>query len=201
MSSACSRYSARRSAIPSTALQAQSSTWSRYRPSVLDELAHRAVLLAHRRHRVAALHQPLELVVQGRLDRLHVRQSWPTMKSYSFSKPRVERRAVDMADHLSEGEQPVDVRDQERVVLLRRGTQGSQAVVGVSLLDHAPSPACGPLDPRREHRAPDRGHPLGLQTHSGPRLTVCRSEGSPAVVDQSPGPSTAFLVSSPRGKQ
>ncbi len=48
------------------------------------------------------------------------------MNAYSSSNSEVDGRAIDVADHLGQREQPVDVRHQPGVVLLAGGAQGEQ---------------------------------------------------------------------------
>lgn len=90
---------------------------SAIRGELIDETAHLGVLLAHRHHRVAAVHEPLELVVERRLDRIHVRQQLTDDEPVLVLEQRMQRRAIDLTDHLREDEETVDVRHELRVVV------------------------------------------------------------------------------------
>ncbi len=93
-------------------------TTSWYSPGRRDEPPQLGVLPAHRRHGVPPLHEPVQLAVEGGLDRLHVGQE------LAHDEP-VLRLALDqelgrdaLVDHPGQPGQLLDMRDEPIVVLV-----------------------------------------------------------------------------------
>jgi DNA-binding PadR family transcriptional regulator len=96
---------------------------------LVDQAEHRRVLLAHRRHRVPALHELLEPAVERRFDRRHVRDELADEEGVLLLEQVVERRALDVADHLGEDLEAVDVGQEARVVVLAGRAEGAEPFV------------------------------------------------------------------------
>ena len=93
----------------------------------VDQPAQLGVLTTHRGHRVPALHEPIQLAVQGRLDGLDVRQQLTGDETVLDLARLAEPGCDRLAEHLGQLGQAVDVRHQPVVMLVAGLGQGRHA--------------------------------------------------------------------------
>ena len=91
-----------------------------------DEPVQIRVLTPHLHHRVAVLHEPVQLRVQVRLDHLHVRHQGLGHEGVELRVAGLElRRTRSCIEHVGQRRQPVERRRDAGVVLVtRRGYRG-----------------------------------------------------------------------------